>query len=250
MKNALGFIKNKTFRLGGIHPAEHKTAGPAIIRLELPMTACVPLSQHIGAPAEPLVEKGQHVSRGECIAQTQKFISARVHAPITGTVSSIDNVIMPNGTTAKAIIIKATEEEHLADTEARETYWKRTVRSASVPAIDAESVRKFIARAGIVGLGGATFPTHVKAAPPERTAKMLIINGCECEPYLTCDDALMQAYAAQIVGGVHLMLKATGAPEGVIAIEDNKPRAIAAMKHACTTYNSIRVQPVRTKYPL
>ncbi len=240
----------KTFSIGGIHPAEHKTASPTITRQPLPMTACVVLSQHIGAPAQALVEKGQHVSRGECIAQAKNFISARIPAPISGTVSAIDNVTMPNGMSSKAIIIKASPEEHRADTEARELYWQRTLPSATYPAgIDAETVRKFIAKAGIVGLGGATFPSHVKAAPPEGAAKILIVNGCECEPYLTCDDALMQAFASQIVGGVRLMLKATGAPQAVIAIEDNKPRAIAAMKHACSSLNNIKVMVLKTKYP-
>ena len=240
----------KTFPLGGIHPAEHKKGSREITLQELPMVATLPLSQHIGAPARPTVERGAHVDRGDLIADTGSFVSARLHAPISGTVAAIDNIVMPDGRPAKAITIKATAEEHVSDSELRRGYWAGIGDCAAVPeGLSAEDVRQAISSAGIVGLGGATFPAHVKAATPAGAAEVLIINGCECEPYLTCDDALMRTYPRQTVGGVELLMLATGAPRAVIAIEDNKPEAIAAIKAAAETARGVEVTVLRTKYP-
>lgn len=216
----------------------------------LPMTAFLPLSQHIGALSKPVVTRGQHVSRGQLIAETNSYVSARLHASISGTVAAVDNIVMPDGRQAPAIVIKASDEDHAADSAARRDYWNGIGKNAVIP-VDAtsESVRSAVVAAGIVGLGGATFPAHVKLSPTRDAAEILIINGCECEPYLTCDDALMQTWPAQLVAGVELMMIATGVKKAVIAVEDNKPDAIASLNAAVTGKNGITVQPVRTKYP-
>ena len=153
-----------------------------------------------------------------------------------------------------AIIISATDEEHRADTAAREAYWRaiepgHTDRQLS-ESLSADVIRKAILDAGIVGLGGATFPAHVKLSTKESDKpELLIINGCECEPYLMCDDALMSHYPARIVEGVELMMKAAGVGRAVIAVEDNKPGAIAALKSHIDPAHDISIQVVKTKYP-
>lgn len=244
----------KTFKIGGIHPAANKIADRRIEFLELPEIVCLPLSQHIGVPAQAIVELGQHVKRGEEIARNSAYISASLHAPITGTVASIENVIMSNGKSTPAVIIKATEEEHLSDTESRKKYWESIVPGVTdrklCERLSVDTIRNAIRGAGIVGLGGATFPSHVKlSTKSEDKPEVLIINGCECEPYLMCDDALMSTYPARIVEGVELMMKATNVQKAIIAIEDNKPESIKAItSHLDHRYN-ITVQPVKTKYP-
>lgn len=185
-----------TFKTGGIHPGEFKTASLDIQLQPLPTTAVVMLSQHIGAPATPIVSKGDKVNRGMLIAQTASFVSASIHAPISGTVTAIDDVILPNGKNGRAIIIKADEAEHEADSVTRAEYWSKTINAALTrdlsESLSPEEIRTNIIGAGIVGLGGATFPSHVKIdLKPTQKADTLIINGCECEPYLMCDDALM-----------------------------------------------------------
>ncbi len=244
----------KTFSKGGIHPSANKTASLALELQPLPMVACVPLSQHIGAPAKPAVTKGDKVMRGQKIADCASFVSASIHAPISGTVTAIDNVVMPSGKPAPAIIITATEAEHEADTQIRTAYWTAIVpghtdRELS-ESLSADEIRARIVDAGIVGLGRATFPSHGKyALKPEQKAEILLLNGCECEPFLMCDDALMCKYPARIIEGIELMLKATGIPKAIIGIEDNKPRAIAALTAALDPRHDITVQPLRTKYP-
>lgn len=244
----------KTFRKGGIHPAANKTASRDIELQPLPLVACVPLSQHIGAPAKPIVVTGDKVVRGQKIADGASFVSASVHAPISGTVTAVDSVVMPSGKPAQAIVITATAAEHAADTEAREAYWAaivpgRTDRDLS-ESVSADEIRKRIVDAGIVGLGGATFPSHVKfAIKPEQKAECLLLNGCECEPFLMCDDALMCRYPARIIEGIELMLKASGIPKAIIGIEDNKPEAIVALTGALDSRHDITVVSLKTKYP-
>ncbi|MCM1067265.1 MAG: electron transport complex subunit RsxC [Muribaculaceae bacterium] len=241
----------KTFRKGGIHPPANKTADRSIDLLPLPMVAVLPLAQHIGAPARPLVEKGAHVSRGQLIAEGSSFVSASLHAPVSGTVSAIEDVVLPSGLPARAIVIKADEADHAADTEARLAYWESTVPSARVANdLAPDFLRRRISEAGIVGLGGATFPSHVKLSlKPEQKPEVLVINACECEPYLMCDDALMCAYAPQIVSGIELMLRAGGIPRAIIGIESNKPEAAAALQKALGAHEKISLEILRTKYP-
>lgn len=238
--------------MGGIHPAENKTANTDIEIHPLPLTASVPLSQHIGAPAKAIVARGEKVFRGQLIAQAAGFVSANIYAPVSGTVASVDNAILADGRPAAAIVIKASQEEHDADTAAREEYWKKvsdgSLDNMSVSP-EAAEIRAAVEKAGIVGLGGATFPTHVKLSVKGTAPDTLIINGCECEPYLTCDEALMLRYGKYIAHGAALLAKAVGALTTVIAIEDNKPRAIAEMKAAASAFKGMKVVAVRTKYP-
>lgn len=246
-------MKN-TFRKGGIHPAAHKETDTHIEFLPLPMTAYIPLSQHIGAPAKPLVEKGMKVVRGQQIAENASFVSAGLNAPISGTVAGIEPTIMPNGKTGLTIILKASEEEHLRDSESRQSYWNDIIPGVTdrtlSERLDASVIRDKIKGAGIVGLGGAAFPSHVKLSLKETDKpELLIINGCECEPYLMCDDALMRTYPARIVEGVELMMKAGGIPKAVIAMEDNKPEAAAAIRNAIESHHDISVRVLKTKYP-
>lgn len=243
-----------TFKTGGIHPHGFKTASPEIQFQSLPMTATVLLSQHIGAPAAPIVGKGDKVTRGMLIAESASYVSASVHAPISGIVNSIEDVVLPNGNNGRAIIIKADETEHESDICARVEYWTKTVPEASsrdlFESLSSKEIQSRILSAGIVGLGGATFPSHVKIGlKPTQKADTLIINGCECEPYLMCDDALMCTWAPQTVEGVELIMKAASIEKAVIAIEDNKPRAIDAMRSALDSAHNITVMPVKTKYP-
>ena len=176
----------KTFKIGGIHLAENKIADRKIELLDLPRSVCMPLSQHIGVPAQAVVERGQHVDRGQEIAKNAAYVSANIHAPITGTVTSVENVVMPNGKSAPAIMIKASEEEHLSDTEARNSYWKSIVPGVTdrdlCDRLSVEFIREAIRGAGIVGLGGATFPSYVKLSTKSIDhPDVLILNGCECE---------------------------------------------------------------------
>lgn len=239
-----------TFSKGGIHPAPNKTASTKIELQPLPMIAVVPLSQHIGPPAKAVVAKGDVVVRGQLIAEAASFVSARLHAPISGTVTAVEKVVMPDGKPSPAVIIKASEAEHAADTEAREAYWRSMDTFTPAPDNGSGFIRRTVSEAGIVGLGGATFPTHVKLAEsPHSHAQVLIINGGECEPYLTCDDALMQTRPWQIATGVQLCQRALGVNRVVIAIEDNKPQAIEAMRDAARGMEGLEVMVMKTKYP-
>lgn len=244
----------KTFRKGGIHPPQNKFADTAIKLHPLPVTACLPLSQHIGAPAVPVVAKGDKVQRGALIAEAPKFISASLHAPISGTVAAIEQVVMPNGKPSPAIIIKATQEEHIADTAARKAYWAHIAAANAAPETaplpSGKEIADCIMQSGIVGLGGATFPSHVKIAhKPGAEAEVLILNGCECEPCLMCDDAVMSTYPSLIVRGAELLLKASGIPRAVIAMEDNKPAAARAIARAIPSGSPVSLEILRTKYP-
>lgn len=243
-----------SFKLGGIHPAESKlTAGMPIVALELPRKATMLLQQHIGAPAEPVVAPGEHVVRGQMIARAASFVSAAVHASISGTVKAIGPATLPCGYTGMAITIEASEEDHRTDTVSRDALLERDTRPADrrlCESLSREEIRGRIAAAGIVGMGGATFPSLVKLATKEGAEpEVLIINACECEPYLTCDDALMRAFAPRIMEGIELMMKASGVKRAIIGIEDNKPEATAALRKALDTSAPISVQPLRTKYP-
>ena len=241
-----------SFSIGGIHPAPHKESSADPTLLPLPITATIMLSQHIGAPAVPCVCVGEHVERGQEIAHNASFISAGLHAPISGTVVSIGDIPHFNGKPARAMVIKASEDDHTADTMGREQYWstlrlRRPDRDLS-ESVDAGDIRRLIAGAGIVGLGGATFPSHVKLTV-SKAPEVLIINGCECEPYLMCDDALMQTFAEQVVEGTELMMKSASIPRTVIAIEDNKPAAAAAISAAIDNRHAITLEVLRTCYP-
>ncbi len=243
-------MKLHTFKIGGVHPAENKiAAGQPIVNMPLPAEVVLPVAQHIGAPAKPIVAKGDKVKRGDCVAEAGGFVSAPVHTPISGTVTKIDVCRNPQGLPVQAIYIKSDDAEREADREAREN--AKPVRSdAEVVALDGKTIINIIKDAGIVGLGGATFPAHVKLSPPPGSkAELVIINAVECEPCLSCDDMLMREQPSEIVKGVELLMRAAGVTRGVIAIENNKPEAIKAMTEAAASVPGLEVMPMKVKYP-
>lgn len=229
----------KTFKIGGIHPPHNKiTAGCHITDAPLPAEVTLMLSQHIGAPATPIVAKGEHVERGQMVAKASGFISAPVHSPVSGTVVKITTVTNHKGFPVEAIVIKT-------DAEQGEM---QLLEGAGEGEHTPGEIRDLIARAGIVGLGGATFPTPVKLAPPaEFKPELVIVNGAECEPYLTNDHALMLEHPDDIIAGTRLLMKATGVKRAVIAIENNKRDAIELI--TSKSGNGISVVPLKVKYP-
>ena len=240
-------MKTYTFKIGGVHPPQMKTApANAIIDAGLPMSVAIPLRQHIGAEACPIVAVGEHVSRGQKIATATGKISACVHASISGTVKAIAPVATAQGRMVNAIYITADEADHTADLQARSAMPSRRDYEKMSP----KEITDIIADCGIVGMGGATFPTAVKLCPPHgHKAETLIINAAECEPCLTCDDALMQAHAPEIIEGVRILLRASGAPQALVGIETNKPLAIEQMEAAAKADSRIAICRLKPKYP-
>ena len=234
----------KRFRKGGVHPADHKLSKEAVIeRAVLPETVVIPLSQHIGVPAEPLVKKGDRVKAGDPIGRAAGFISAAVHASVSGVVKSVDEVTDADGRPRKAITITVEGDE-----------WNESIDRSDTLAEECflapKTIISKIADAGIVGMGGAAFPTHVKLTVPEgKRATALVINGAECEPYLTADHRLMLERGAEIVAGIGILCRALEAERAYIGIENNKPDAIARMRELTAGKPHIRVVPLRTRYP-
>lgn len=229
---------------GGIHPDEHKgTSASAIRRIPLPPRLYVPLQQHIGAPAKPVVRVGQRVLKGERLAEPEGMISAPVHAPSSGKVVAIEahTAPHPSGLPVRCIVIATDGLDQ----------WVNDDGVGEPLSLSAAEIAKRVAEAGIVGMGGAAFPAAVKLSlGQQRRVETLIINGGECEPYLTCDDRLMQERAAEICLGIRLMLRAIGADRALVAIENNKPRALAAMREASESCTEVAIVPVPTRYPM
>ena len=234
----------RTFRIGGIHPPENKlSAGKPISTLAIPRQVSIPLSQHIGAPAQPVVKKGDLVKVGTLIAKAGGFVSANIHSSVSGKVNKIDNITDASGYKRPAVIIDVTGDE-----------WEETIdRSdnlAPATTLGQKEIIEKIAAAGIVGLGGATFPTQVKLMPPPGSkAEIVIINAVECEPYLTSDHALMLEKGEEILTGVSLLMKAVNVDKAVIGIENNKKDAIARLTGLAAAYPGIEVMPLKMKYP-
>lgn len=234
----------KTFRKGGIHPPEDKiTAGKPIVEMPAPAELRIMLSQSIGKPSKPVVKVGQAVVAGEMIAEADGFVSAPVHTPINGIVKKIEPTRTPQGIWQESIVIESRKPEEMPETVKPRT-------DDEVKRISPEDIITIVGDSGIVGLGGATFPTRVKLSVPKgKTAMTVIINGAECEPYLTCDDALMRSNADQIVKGALLIMKATKAKECIVGIEENKPEAIEAMSRAAKPIAGMSVVALKKKYP-
>lgn len=234
----------RTFRIGGIHPPENKlSAGKKITPLELPKQVIIPLSQHIGAPAQAIVKKGDEVKVGTMIAKAGGFVSANIHSSVSGKVNKIDDVLDASGYKRPAIIIDVEGDE-----------WEETIdRSATLNKntdYQAKEIVDKIAHAGIVGLGGATFPTHIKLTPPPGTkAEILIINAVECEPYLTSDHQLMMEKGDEIMVGTTLLMKAINVTKAVIGVENNKPDAIKHLSALASQYPGIEIMPLKVQYP-
>ena len=236
----------KTFRIGGIHPTDHKLS--ANIRIEtvaLPKQAIVPLSQHIGAPAQPIVEKGDHVKVGQVIAAANGFVSVNVHAPISGVVTKIDTALDAWGLPMPSIFIDAEEDGD----EWLETI-DRTPDLNRICKLTSKEIIKKIQDAGIVGLGGACFPTHVKLSPPPGSkVEVLIINAVECEPYLTCDHQLMLERGEEIFIGISLLMRALEIEHAIVGIENNKKDAIELFQKIANRHFGIEICPLKLRYP-
>ncbi len=231
---------------GGLHMEGHKgiSTGTPIGEASIPAQLTIPLQQHIGAPAKPLVAVGDKVLKGQMIAQAEGFVSAPVHATSSGTVVAIEEraVPHPSGLAALAIVI---------DTDGKDE-WCELIPHTDYKQLEARELREIIRDAGIVGLGGAGFPSFIKLNPGARTAvDTLILNGAECEPYISCDDMLMRERPAEVVKGARIMRHALQARTTLIGIEDNKPEAIAAMRQALAEMGEkeIEVVVVPTRYP-
>lgn len=235
----------KTFKIGGVHPHDNKefSAHQAITACPLPKTAIIPLVQHIGAPAQPVVEKGQKVKVGELIAKAGGFVSANIHAPFSGTITKIDMTKDAWGMPMQAIFMNVEGDEWAEGIDTTDTI----IRECN---LEPKQIIDKVAAAGIVGLGGACFPTQVKLLPPPgKTAEVLVVNGVECEPYLTCDHQLMLERGEQIMIGIQLLMRALGIKKAVIGIENNKKDAIAHMQTLASRVLGVEVMPLKLKYP-
>ncbi|MCK5691202.1 MAG: electron transport complex subunit RsxC, partial [Bacteroidales bacterium] len=233
----------KTFSRGGVHPPEHKlSAGNAIIELPPPEVAVIPVSQHLGAPSKVLVNRGDEVKVGQLIAESAGFVSTNIHSSVSGKVLKVDQFIDSSGYRRMAVQIQVEGDKWMENIDRSDDL----VRNSVLPA---EDIRKKILEAGIVGLGGATFPSHVKLMVPQgKTAEYLLINGVECEPYLTADHTLMMERTEEVFSGIQLLMKGLGVEKAIIGIENNKPDAIEKMTEI-TRGSSVAVQGLKVKYP-
>ncbi len=240
-------MKLRTFRIGGVHPEENKLTDDAVTQVAaLPKQAVFPLSQHIGAPAKPVVKKGDKVKVGTMIAEAGGFVSAPVYSSVSGTVFKIDTVFDATGYRQPAIIINVEGDE-----------WEETIdRSDKLetlsahPELTPEEIVERIKIAGVTGMGGAGFPTFIKLCPPPTAkAECVIINGVECEPYITSDYRLMLEHADEILVGLELLMKASKVTKGYIGIEENKPAAIKLLTEKTAGNPDIEIVPLAQKYP-
>ncbi len=237
----------KLFKIrGGVHPEDRKqlSAEQAIQDLPMPHLLHIPLQQHIGAAADPLVRRGDRVKKGQLLARSQGVISAPVHAPTSGRIMGVGSFPAnhASGLSVRTITLKPDGKDEWGDLP-------------EVPedpfTLSAEDIAQRVAQAGIVGMGGATFPSAVKLNLRKRyQLHTLVINGAECEPYLTCDDRLMREQAADVLDGVRLMAKTLGVSSIIFGIENNKPQAQAAMRKVCAAYPDCQVVGLPTRYPM
>ena len=234
----------KTFRIGGVHPHDNKISAEASIEVFPAIeTAYVSMAQHLGAPATPVVAVGDKVKVGQVIAEPSGFISAYVHSPVSGTVKSVGPRADIAGNMVPHVEITVEGDEWMEDID-------RSDRIISEIPYSPEEIIEKVKKAGVVGLGGASFPTHVKLAPPkDKKAECLILNGTECEPYLTSDDRIMRERPQEILIGGAIMMKALGVTRGYVGIEENKPAAIASMTEAAKAFPQIEVVTLKKRYP-
>lgn len=234
----------KTFKMGGVHPEENKISNDAAIEV-MPVSAqmVVLMNQHLGAPATPVVQKGDKVKVGQLIGEAQAFMCANVHSPVSGTVLKVDTCKDAFGLAKPAVYITVEGDE-----------WMETIdRTPDIKrecSLEPQQIVAKLKEMGIVGLGGATFPAHIKYSIPEgKKAEYLIINAAECEPYLTSDYRVMMEHAEEVCIGVSILRKALGVPNAYIGIESNKPLAIAKMQETARQFEGIIVEPLKVKYP-
>jgi electron transport complex protein RnfC len=240
--NLRNLFRRNTFE-HGVHPQEHKelTSALPIRRLPFAPQLILPLSQHAGAPAVPLVKPGQEVVRGEPVARADGFVSVPMHAPATGRVEAIQLMPSARGPKTPSMLL------HVYEGSGQEVLYGST---RDVQRMTPEEIMQAVQDAGMVGLGGAAFPTHVKMKPPpEHTVDTLVVNGCECEPYLTCDHRLMLEQTASLLAGIEIVMRALGVGRCMIGVEDNKLDAVAAIDRLLPADGRISVHAVQTKYP-
>ena len=229
----------KTF-IGGVHPYEGKELSKnAPVKSVFPKgELAIPVSQHIGAPSKPIVEVGQHVLKGEKIAQADGFISANIHSPVSGDVTAIEDRMLVGGANGECIIIQPDGKNELFlynDIEINLTK---------------EYIRKMVEECGVVGMGGACFPTHVKLTPKDdELIEYVIVNAAECEPYITADYRRLVEQPDEVIEGLTIMLKLFPNAEGIIAVETNKPDVIENLTKKTMGIDRVSVVPVKTKYP-
>jgi electron transport complex protein RnfC len=234
----------KTFTLGGIHPEENKLSANAPIEvLPVPKQAVIPMGQNLGAPSKPIVSRGDQVKVGQLIAEASGFISANIHSPVSGKVLKIDNILDASGYKRQGIVINVEGDE-----------WEESIdRSDDIVeeiTLGAKEIVDRVKQMGLVGMGGATFPTNVKLMPPPgKVAEYLLINGVECEPYLTSDHRLMLEKGKEILIGTKILMKALNVTKAVIGIENNKPDAINHLTEMAKGFEGIEVQPLKVRYP-
>lgn len=228
---------------GGVHPAGNKelTSHKPTVPAAVPKRVIIPLSQHIGAPCKPSVTIGQEVKKGDKIGESGGFVSAPVHASVSGKVTAIGSFPHPLGVDMPSVVIESDGKDE----------WTSSIKETpDYLTLSPEELKKMVADAGIVGMGGATFPTHVKLSPPkEKPIDVVILNGAECEPYLTSDHRLMVEKPKEIIEGLRILMRILGVKKGYIGIEANKPDAIESMQKAAAGASDVVVLPLKVKYP-
>ncbi|NNK82837.1 MAG: electron transport complex subunit RsxC [Flavobacteriaceae bacterium] len=234
----------KTFPKGGIHPPENKiTSSKAIKRLPVPKVVYVPIAQHIGIPSEIVVERKEKVIKGQVVAKSGGFVSSNIHTPVSGTVTKLDMIIDSSGYKKQCIVIR-TDQKDEANFEEPDLPLKKEIT------MDQKDILQHISDSGIVGLGGATFPSHVKLdLKNDNKVDCLVINGVECEPYLTADHRLMLEKAEEIIVGIQILMHALHIKNAIIGIENNKKDAIQILKKASADDKNIKVAALKVKYP-
>ena len=235
----------KTFSKGGVHPEENKISHDSPIQVQpIPKTVSILLGQHIGKPASPVVSRGDEVKVGTLIAQADGFVSANIHSSISGKVKKIETVLDASGYQKPCITIQCDGEDTWEETIDRTPEIVRDIK------LSGEEIIQRIAECGIVGMGGATFPTNVKLMPPkDATPECVIINGAECEPYLTADHRTLLERGEEVLIGLQILMKSVGVTKGYVAIENNKRDAIEKLTQLASTMPGIEIVPMKVKYP-
>ena len=234
----------KTFKMGGVHPNDNKISTNATIEeFPVPSQVAVMMSQHLGAPATPCVAKGDKVRVGQLIGKAEAFMCANVHSPVSGTVAKVDGCKDMFGMAKTAVYINVEGDE-----------WEESIdRTPDIKRacdLQPKEIVEKLKEMGIVGLGGATFPAHIKySIAPDKKAEYLIINGVECEPYLTSDHRVMLEHAEEVCVGISILRKCLGVPTAYVGIESNKPEPIAKMRETARQFEGIEIVPLKMKYP-
>ena len=237
-------MRKLTFR-GGIHPLHEAREGKSAtrdvpVRALTPQSVCIPMNMHIGAPSKPIVKKGDRVLLGQVIAEPQGKLGLPVHASVSGEVTEVAVKHMLGNTSAMSITIKNDRQDE----------WIQLTPLGDVETVAAESIVPAIRDAGICGLGGACFPTHIKMSPPaDKPVDTIILNGAECETFLTSDHRLMVEQPERVLKGLRAAMRAMGVARGFVGIEDNKPEAIASMMKAAEALQGVEIAALKTKYP-